>query len=83
MATTVNEIRNWLKKMREGGYTHMIVTVDTFDYEDYPVYISKNQNVREEEARINSTTFNRVMEIYSANLTDEEQLSQFRAFNYN
>jgi hypothetical protein len=80
MPTSREDIREWLNRMHVDGYTHMIVAYDSWDREDFPIYISKGQDVRKREAQISKEL--KVMEVYSAKLTDEEQLAQHRAFNY-
>ena len=37
--TTPEMIREWFNRGIELGATHLIVACDTFDYEDYPVYV--------------------------------------------
>lgn len=37
--TTRNQISTWFDIGLDLGATHMAVVVDTFDYEDYPVYM--------------------------------------------
>ena len=47
--TTTNDIRNWLLEGQQQKATHCIIVCDTFDYEDYPVYVTKRQDVHEIE----------------------------------
>ena len=46
MAATKKEIRQWLEHGKAQNATHMIVVCDTYDWEDYPVFISPNADVR-------------------------------------
>ena len=46
MATTKQVIRRWLKEAKAKGATHMIVVCDTFDHEDYPVFVMPGDNAR-------------------------------------
>lgn len=99
MAATRNDIAGWLREARAQGATHMIVVCDTFDWDDFPVFVMPDEDVREVEARLvqpngSRTTYGggtpvttawssqRVMEVYSMRLTDEEQLRERRAFHY-
>lgn len=94
MATTREEIRAWLTDLYNPGYgeygftdkgikyTHMIVACDTWDYEDYPIYVRENEDVRKKASEINSDPFGRVMEVYSVNHPMDGQLAERRAFNY-
>lgn len=78
--TTQSEISGWLDELyTDENLTHMIVFCDTYDHSNYPVYVSKGQDVK---ARVKSGNMQKVMEVYSHNYTKEFQLSQRRAFNY-
>lgn len=80
--TTKEEIRDWLKTGIQKNATHVIIMCDTFDHEDYPVYISKDQDIKQEyEKRANGTNMQRVMEVYNLSMDIEEQLKEHRAFN--
>lgn len=79
---SIETISRWLDTMyADKDTTHMIVVCDTYDYDDYPVYVDKTQNVRTVEKRYYGN-MQKVMEVYSSKLTKEAQLKQFRAFNY-
>lgn len=58
--TTREDIERWLNDAPKGA-THMIVVCDTFDYEDYPVYVMPGEDVKEKEHRY-SINMQRVME---------------------
>jgi len=45
MATTRQDIRDWLATAKRDGATHLIVACDTFDHEDYPVVVLPGENV--------------------------------------
>ncbi len=86
--TSKAEIRMWLTtKVTPMGQkiedcTHMIVACDTFDYEDYPVYVEKGQNVHDVMAELESENMQKVMEVYSFNHDIEAQLNEHRAFHF-
>jgi len=79
--TTKQDIREWLEEGQEQGATHVIVMCDTFDWSDYPVFVSPDEKVREveEEKRGNMQT---VIEVYNLSMDLDEQLNEFRAKNY-
>lgn len=77
MAATRDDLRRWFQEGVDQGATHMIVVCDTYDYEDYPVYVSESENVRER-----SKEFGKVMEVYSLTMSMEYQMSEHRAFHY-
>lgn len=39
MATTKADIAQWMEEGKTKGATHLIVVCDTFDWEDYPVFV--------------------------------------------
>ncbi len=80
--TTKQDIRKWLESGLEKNATHVIVVVDTFDWEDYPVYVSPDDDVRKKEIKYKETRMQRVMEIYNLSMDLDEQLNESRAWNY-
>lgn len=82
MTTTREDIRNWLKERPSKDTTHMIVVCDTFDWEDYPVYVSSRENVRGVYSKYNGNDMQKVMEVYSYRKNLESQLNEGRAFNF-
>lgn len=59
----------------------MIIVCDTFDYEDYPVYVPLGADVHK-VIEANTNSMSKVMEVYAMHLPLEEQLKEARAFNY-
>lgn len=81
--TDKKTIQGWFEEGRKQHATHMIVVCDTFDFEDYPVYVSMKENVHEVKAKYDSKDMQKVMEVYrieDGNM--EEQLAMHRAFVY-
>lgn len=81
MAASKQDIRGWFQRGLEIGATHMIVVCDTFDHEDYPVYVKPGEDPREQEKGYRGE-FSRVMEVYAMHLDMETQLAEERAFHY-
>lgn len=77
MGTTKADIRGWLERGQAQNATHMIVATDTYDWGDYPVFVSADQDVHKVEAQ-----HEKVMEVYRLDLDWDQQLNQFRAYNY-
>ncbi len=82
MGTTKKRIREWLERGKEEGATHVIVVCDIFDYEDYPVMVKADEDVKKEEKRCKEKNMTRVMEVYNLSIDIEKQLNEKRAFNY-
>jgi hypothetical protein len=75
-AATVDTIRGWFKVGIETGQTHMLVVCDTFDWEDYPVYVPPDKNVDEVVPCFMPSADNmqQVMEVYDLRNDMEAQL---------
>lgn len=63
MATTKEDIRGWRKRGEELGATHLIVVCDTFDWDDYPVFVMKNECPRKKIKEYNGVNMQKIMEI--------------------
>lgn len=85
MATSKQDLRRWFIDGVEQHATHMVVVCDTFDYEDYPVYVSAEGDVRKivVEHSLSAGNMQKVMEVYRLDMDMEAQLSsQTLVFNY-
>ena len=82
MSTTQSEIREWLQDGKKQNASHMLVVCDTFDYQDYPVYVNENEDVNEIYQKYNNTNMQKVMEVYNLSMNLEEQLNEYRAFHF-
>jgi len=80
MSTSRQDISEWFDEAKRQGATHLIVVCDTFDHDDYPVYVTESEDVSE---RVNhySTNMQRVMEVYSMAKPKNAQLGETRAFH--
>ena len=81
--TTQAEIAGWFDRGIREGATHLIVACDTFDYEDFPVYVAKGEDFYEVfgEYHIQPDKMLRVMEVYDLSKPKDEQLNQCKAWN--
>lgn len=80
MAATKEEIREWLQRGIEQKSSHVIIAVDTWDYEDYPVFVSADEDVQEKVNSYNNKS-DRIMEVYNLKADIEEQLNETRVWN--
>lgn len=81
MGTTKEEMGEWFDKGVSKGAAFMIVVCDTFDYEDYPVYLKEGVDVHEMLKEYGGKDMQRVMEVYSLKSSKEAQLAEKRAFH--
>lgn len=82
MAATRQDISDWFDEGVRTRATHMIVVCDEFDMDDYPIYVSSGQNVREVSKKYADTSLQRVMEVYALHMDKSSQLREWRAFHY-
>lgn len=73
MGTTVEDLREWFNRGDEENATHMIVVCDTFDHEDYPVYVKKGESVHDKIKYYQSAEMQRIMEVYTYKKTFQQQ----------
>jgi len=80
--TTPDRIRRWLLEGRQTGATNVIVVCDTFEYDDYPVFVMPGQNPRDVAKQYDNVNMQKIMEVYSLSLDIEMQLKEHRAFHW-
>lgn len=78
--TTVPEIASWFDRGVADGASHMIVAVDRFDHENYPVYVGEPTKVRGEVERIEGGSMQGVMEVYDLHADKLAQMLERRAW---
>lgn len=82
MSTTKDDIKLWIKEGQDKGATHMIVVCDTYDWDDYPVYVMPGQDARAEFNNRNGSNMQKVMEVYNLTKDIDKQLDQHRAMEF-
>ncbi len=82
MAATKEDISSWFDDGLKQGATHMIIVCDTYDWDDYPVYILKDEKIKHREKEYDGINMQKIMEVYNLSLVKEGQLNESRAFNY-
>ena len=81
MVATKEDIRYWFLDGVCRKATHMIVVCDTYDYSDYPVYVLRSENIKDEIRKRDGVNMQKIMEVYNLSMDMENQLSEFRAKN--
>lgn len=79
--TTKQDIRNWFNLGSRAGASHLLIVLDEFSHEDFPVYaVDKDylENLLEEFAK---KDMYKVLEVYDLSLDREEQLASERCWN--
>ncbi len=77
MAATREDISAWFDSGIEQKARHMIVVCDSFDYDDYPVFTTTDDECLRRYK--NPGEMQRVMEVYDLRDDKNEQLSERRA----
>lgn len=63
MAATKEDVNRWMHSGKMRGATHVVSVCDTFDYDDYPVYVYSHQNVDDVVKEYNKRSMQRVNEV--------------------
>ncbi|MBR5369862.1 MAG: bifunctional (p)ppGpp synthetase/guanosine-3',5'-bis(diphosphate) 3'-pyrophosphohydrolase [Bacilli bacterium] len=65
-----------------GEYSHAIIVCDTFDYDDYVVYVKKGEDIHSKVQYYNDfMQMRRIMEIYNYSLDINKQLNESKAWH--
>ena len=82
MAATKEDLKRWFDSALRQKATHMIVVCDTFDWDDYPVYVLTGEDVREKAKEFDGRNMQKIMEVYSMALPMDDQMAERRAFHW-
>lgn len=79
--TTRNMIEKWIERGKEKNCSHLLVVCDTFKYEDYPVFVERNEDIQAIIYKYVNINMQKVLEVY--NLDDDIiiQLDERRSWN--
>ncbi|MAH32707.1 MAG: hypothetical protein CMG78_11955 [Marinobacter sp.] len=82
MIAKTEDIRRWFQNGVEIGSTHLIVVNDTFNWSDYPVQVSEDEDVEEVAKKYHyRMNMQKVMEVYDLSVDMEMQIKEHRAFH--
>ena len=80
MAATQLEISSWFDRGVAQGSAYLIVACDTFDWDDYPIFMSCKEDALARKAKLlTGANMQKLMEIYDLNADKAEQLAEHRA----
>jgi hypothetical protein len=79
MAATKEDISRWFDKGKKDGATHLLVVCDTYEFEDYPVFVHSAKEAKEKYAKFNGPNMQKVMEVYDISMNKADQLAENRA----
>ena len=67
MAATREDVDRWIETAKEKNYKYIISVCDTFDWDDYPVYVTKKSDLMNEYKLHQGINMQRVNEIICIN----------------
>lgn len=83
MATTLEDIQGWFKEGKRKKATHLVVVCDTYDWEDYPVYVSTHEDVAKVVLRYQGPNMQKVMEVYCLSKDfNKQEMRSGRAWDF-
>lgn len=82
MPTQIDDIRSWIGRGQRANALFMLVVCDSFDHEDYPVYIDNLDRFKDVYDTYDGKNMQRIMEVYDLQKDTESQLSEPRAWHY-
>ena len=80
-ATQQEDIIRWLYTAKQEKATHMIVVCDTFGHEDYPVNVSKKEDIHDKIKEYDGKNMQSIMEVYNLSMDIEDQINEHRTYN--
>lgn len=63
MAASLNDVESWKARAQEMGATHVISVCDTFDWDDYPVFVMPKDSLEEKKAEYSSKDMQKINEV--------------------
>jgi hypothetical protein len=81
MVASKEDIKRFFKRFNKNIHSHMLVVCDTYDYDDYPVFVLKTENVLKLIGKYNEKSMQKVIEVYSGDIDFEKQLHEERSWN--
>jgi len=78
---TKNDLRDWLKIGFAKGARYMLVVCDTYDFENYPVYVTRDQSITEMVKPYNGVNMQKIMECYDLTMDWDTQLNETRSWH--
>lgn len=80
-AASVKQIHEWFQEAQNQGATHLVVVCDTYDWDDYPIYVMPDQDLRLICAEHDEENMQRIMEVYDISKGEEQIKVGVRVYN--
>ena len=69
----------WFDLGIQEGKRYLIVVCDTFEYNDYPVYVAEGEDFYKKYDKLDGKYMQKIMEVYDLKMDRETQLKEWRA----
>lgn len=63
MAATRDDVDRWIRTAIDMGATHIISVVDTFEWDDYPVYVMPGESLTEKKKKYDNINMQKINEV--------------------
>jgi hypothetical protein len=63
MAATIEDVNRWIVTAKKQGAKYIISVCDTWDYDDYPVYVMPKDDLNEIKKKYSGVDMQRINEI--------------------
>ncbi len=80
-AVLKGDVAAWFERGRFNNATHMLVVVDKFDHEDFPVYVAAGEDAHQRFHQYAHKEWTNVMEVYDLGMDRDAQLAEQRAWH--
>ncbi len=67
MAATRADVDRWIENGKVNGATHILSVCDTFDHDDYPIYVMPTDSLIEVKAKYDGKNMQKVNEVITLN----------------
>ena len=76
------DIQRWLNRLDgDDSYSHMLVICDTYNYDHYPKFVKKDEDVLNVIEDYQNKEMQRVMEVYNLSMDIPTQIYADRTWN--
>lgn len=63
MTATKGDVERWFKEGKKKNATHIISVCDTFDWDDYPIYVMKGENLEQKKKQYDGVNMQKINEV--------------------
>ncbi len=67
MAASREDVDEWIEEAKETGARYIISVCDTWDWEDFPVYVMPDEDLEEKKKEYNGVNMHKINEVITIN----------------